>query len=84
MSYNILIERQAQKELSNLPKLDLKKIEAAILKLANNPRPHNSKKLTGREGWRIRVGNYRVIYLIEDNNLVVIVVEVGHRKEVYK
>jgi mRNA interferase RelE/StbE len=52
--------------------------------LADNPRPPKSKKLTARDSWRIRIGNYRVIYLIEDDNLIVIVIEIGHRKEVYK
>lgn len=84
MAYKISFTRQSKKDLADLPKSEFKKIEVAIAKLADNPRPSKSKKLTGRDGWRIRVGDYRVIYLIEDNNLVVIVVEIGHRKEVYK
>ena len=70
--------------MSNLPKSDFRKVESAIAKLADNPRPPKSKKLTGRDGWRIRIGDYIVIYLIEDDNLIVIVIEIGHRKEVYK
>lgn len=84
MAYKILFTRQSEKDLSNLPQSDFKKVQNAITKLADNPRPHKSKKLTGRDGWRIRIGDYRAIYLIEDNNLIVIVVEIGHRKEVYK
>ncbi len=84
MAYKISFTLQSQKDLSNLPKLLFKKIEAAIAKLVDNPRPHKSKKLTDRDGWRIRIGDYRVIYLIEDDNLIVIVVEIGQRKEVYK
>jgi mRNA interferase RelE/StbE len=84
MSYKILFTRQSQKDLSNLPKSDFRKVEVAIAKLADNPRPPKSKKLTARDSWRIRIGNYRVIYLIEDDNLIVIVIEIGHRKEVYK
>ena len=84
MSYKILFTRQSEKDLSNLPKLDFRKVEVAIAKLADNPRPPKSKKLTARDSWRIRIGNYRVIYLIEDDNLIVIVIEIGHRKEVYK
>ncbi len=84
MAYKISFTRQSQKDLSNLPTSDFRRVESAIAKLADNPRPHKSKKLTGREGWRIRIGDYRVIYLIEDDNLIIIVVEIGHRKEVYK
>lgn len=84
MAYKISFTRQSQKDLSNLLNSDFRKVETAIEKLGENPRPHKSKKLTGRDGWRIRIGNYRVIYLIEDDNLIVIVVEIGHRKEVYK
>jgi mRNA interferase RelE/StbE len=84
MSYKILFTRQSEKDLSNLPKSDFRKVEIAIAKLADNPRPPKSKKLTARDSWRIRIGNYRVIYLIEDDNLIVIVIEIGHRKEVYK
>jgi mRNA interferase RelE/StbE len=84
MSYKILFTRQSEKDLSNLPKSDFRKVEVAIAKLADNPRPPKSKKLTARDSWRIRIGNYRVIYLIEDDNLIVIVIEIGHRKEVYK
>ncbi|MEW5948302.1 MAG: type II toxin-antitoxin system RelE/ParE family toxin [Thermodesulfobacteriota bacterium] len=57
---------------------------AAIQGLSEDPRPSGVKKLTGRNAWRIRVGNYRVIYEIQDNSLVVLVVSVGHRKEIYR
>jgi mRNA interferase RelE/StbE len=59
-------------------------IKASIIDLANNPRPYGYRKLKGEEAYRIRVGNYRVIYEINDNSIIVIVVSVGHRKEIYK
>jgi mRNA interferase RelE/StbE len=58
-------------------------IKRAILKLANNPRPQGYKKLKGRDGYRIRVANYRIIYDTFDNILLIEVIEIGHRKEIY-
>jgi mRNA interferase RelE/StbE len=59
-------------------------IKASISDLADNPRPYGYKKLKGEDAYRIRVGNYRVIYEIEDDKIIVIVVSVGHRKDIYK
>ena len=56
----------------------------AIDELAENPRPRNSRKLRGKEGWRIRVGDYRVIYEIDDEAQEVLVLDVGHRRDVYR
>jgi len=84
MSYSLLILRRAQKELSNLPEDVYKKIKEVILKLSKNSRPYGYKKLKGREGWRIRVGNYRVIYEINDKDKSIIILHVGHRKDIYK
>jgi mRNA interferase RelE/StbE len=84
LKYQLLIERSAQKELSKVPHQDRARIIAAIQGLSEDPRPSGVKKLTGRNAWRIRVGNYRVIYEIQDNSLVVLVVSVGHRKEIYR
>lgn len=67
MSYTVQILRRAQKELAGLPPLVYPRVRDAIRDLANIPRPAGCKKLTGRSGWRIRVGNYRVIYEIDDN-----------------
>ena len=58
-------------------------IKQAILNLAENPRPNGCKKLVGRDGYRIRIGNYRVIYEIFDAELLVDVIAVGHRKDIY-
>ena len=62
MRYEILILRRAQKELAGLPKPDYARVRDAVAELAENPRPSGCKKLVGREGWRIRSGDYRVIY----------------------
>ena len=66
MNYKISILRRAQKELADLPKTEFGRIRDAILDLSGNARPSGCKKLVGREGWRIKIGNYRVIYEIED------------------
>jgi len=58
-------------------------VRDAIRDLANTPRPAGCKKLSGRSGWRIRVGNYRVIYEIDDNTQTITVMHVGHRRDVY-
>lgn len=84
MKYTILVERYAQKQIMKLDKKAIPVIKAAIADLANNPRPPGHIKLKGEEAYRIRVGNYRVIYEINDVEIIVVVVLVGHRKEVYK
>ncbi len=83
MSYAVLILRRAQKELGDLPKADYERVKDALASLAEHPRPANCMKLTGREGWRIRSGNYRAIYEIDDIKKTVTVLHVGHRKDVY-
>ncbi|MFN2455793.1 MAG: type II toxin-antitoxin system RelE/ParE family toxin [Pyrinomonadaceae bacterium] len=83
MSYEVLILRRAQKQLADLPKADYGRVRDAVAALADNPRPVGCKKLTGREGWRIRSGDYRVIYEIEDVQRKVTVLHIGHRRDVY-
>ena len=82
--YSIIIERNALKSLSGIPDKDAKKIENAINELGEDPRPMGYIQLKGRSGYRIRVGNYRIIYEINDDELLVLVVEIGDRKEIYK
>lgn len=84
MKYTVFVERYAQKQLMKLDKKLIPVIKAAIADLANNPRPYGYKKLKGEDAYRIRVGDYRVIYEIEDDIIQVTVVSVGHRKDVYK
>jgi mRNA interferase RelE/StbE len=66
VAYTIVILRRAQRELAVLPQETYKRVRDAIRKLCEEPRPPGCAKLSGREGWRIRVGNYRVIYEIDD------------------
>lgn len=82
--YQLFIERVVFKQLKKVPQKDYKKIMDAIAELANNPRPSGYIKLKGRPGYRIRQGNYRVIYEINDNILTVTVVDAGDRKEIYE
>ncbi len=82
--YKIEIKKSAVKELNKLPHNDLKKIIRKIHNLADNPRPPDCKKLTGEEKYRIRSGNYRILYLIEENILTIYVVKIGHRRDVYR
>ena len=84
MSFEIQILRTAQRQLAALERPVRERITSTILELAVNPRPSGSKKLSGRDGWRIRVGDFRVIYEILEDRLVVLVVEVGHRREIYR
>ena len=84
MTYAVSILRGAQKNLNVLTAPDQERVIAAIRKLAVNPRPAGVKKLVGREAWRIRIGDYRVIYEINDNELTVLVVDFGHRREIYR
>lgn len=84
MVYEVFIEKLAQKELLNIPRNDQERIIQVIHALSENPRPHNVRKLSGREAWRVRVGKYRIIYEIDDDKLTVLIVLVGHRKEIYR
>jgi len=84
MTYTVLIRKSAQKNLSRLESSIQDRIIEAIRTLADNPRPSGTKKLTGRDAWRIRIGDYRIIYEIHDDQLIVLVVVVGHRREIYK
>ena len=84
MSYSIQILRRAQKEMAQLPKQEYERIKEAVQNLSDDPRPQGCKKLTGREGWRIRIGDYRVIYEIDDAKQIMTVLHIGHRRDVYK
>lgn len=86
MKYNIDIPRKIAKKLLRLPKKDQKKIVAKIDLLIENPKPDGYKKLSGHNDpplYRIRVGDYRIVYTVEEDCLIILIVEVGHRKDVY-
>ncbi|MFH1370772.1 MAG: type II toxin-antitoxin system RelE/ParE family toxin [Planctomycetota bacterium] len=83
-SYKIIFKKSAVKELSDIPKKDLSRIIKRIQSLADNPRPAGSEKLAAQECYRIRQGNYRAIYIIDDVNLTIDIFKIGHRCEVYR
>ncbi|MGD0655795.1 MAG: type II toxin-antitoxin system RelE/ParE family toxin [Thermoguttaceae bacterium] len=84
MKYQIFIQRHAQKDLAKIPNPYRDRIIQAIRELGVNPRPAGVKKLTGRNAWRIRISDYRIIYEIYDDKLVVVVITIGHRREIYR
>ena len=84
MSYSLSILRRAQKELAQISHGDYERVVEAIRDLAVNPRPVGCRKLTGREGWRIRIGDFRVIYEVDDGQRSVTVLHVGNRRDVYR
>ncbi len=82
--YELFFKESVWKELKKITKVDLKKILSRIEELGINPRPSGCEKLTDHELYRIRQGNYRIVYSIQDNELTVWVIKVGHRKDVYR
>lgn len=85
MSYRVEFTRTAAKQVRKLPHQVRERILTAVAELAEEPRPHGARKLVGEDtAWRIRIGNYRVIYDILDDELTVTVVRAGHRREVYR
>ena len=83
--YSIEIKHSAQKELDALDNSVFNRIDRKILALADNPRPPGCKKLSGyRDQWRVRVGDWRVVYLIDDEAKLVTITRVAHRREVYE
>ena len=84
MRYQVILPKSVQKELNRLPDDIASRILARLVGLETNPRPADVKKLKGRDAWRIRVGDYRVIYEIHDRLLQIIVITVGHRRGIYR
>ncbi len=82
--YSIFFKKSVWKDVRSIPDRDLKKILSCIESLGENPRQAGSKKLSGQERYRYRVGVYRIIYSIQDEELTVWVVKIGHRKEIYR
>ncbi len=83
MSYVVFLKRSAEKDLNRLPVKTHDRIVEHLISLKEDPRPHGVKKLRGREGYRIRVGDYRILYIVHDEEKKVEVFSVAHRKEVY-
>jgi len=82
--YRLKVIAQAQKDLDTFQAKAFEKIKKRILSLSNNPRPFGAIKLTQEEGYRIRVGDYRILYRIDDRQKEVIIYRIKHRKEVYR
>ena len=83
-SYRIEFAKGVRKDFKGIPKNDANRILKKIESLSENPRPPESKKLTNDDSHRIRIGNYRVIYDIQNDVLIVLVLKVGNRKDVYR
>jgi mRNA interferase RelE/StbE len=83
MIYTLNFSKKALKELAKINDPFYSSIKEAITDLTDDPKPQGYKKLKGRDGYRIRIGNYRVIYDIFDKELIVDVIAVGHRKDIY-
>ena len=83
-SYRLVIRRSAGKEIEALPLKDRRRVVTKIHGLAENPRPAGCEKLSGEEKYRVRQGDFRILYEIVDHELIVTVVKVGHRREVYR
>ena len=82
--YKIAVKKSAERELEDIPKKDLRKIVKKIQSLANDPRPQKSQKLSHKEQYRIRQGDYRIIYSVQDKESTVHIVKIGHRREIYR
>ncbi len=83
--YRILVKASAAKEIEGIPtRLDRRRVVERIRSLADDPRPHGCEKLSGENRYRVRQGPYRIVYSVHDTHLVVHVVRVGHRKDVYR
>lgn len=83
-SYSLLVKRDAEKELRRLPRRDLKRMLDRIAGLAADPRPPGVEKLSTLERYRLRQGDYRLLYEIDDAVRTVTIVKIGHRREVYR
>jgi mRNA interferase RelE/StbE len=83
-SYKLLIKPSAAKELEALPKKDRQRIVTKIHSLSVEPRPPGCEKLSGQDLYRVRQGNYRILYTVHDADLLVVIITIGHRREVYR
>jgi len=84
LTYRLVIAKQAKKTLEKLDSRSLNRIRIALDLLAENPRPPKSLKLSGMAGYRVRVGDYRILYEIQDELIIVFVFRIAHRRDAYK
>lgn len=83
-SYDLVVKKSAERELRALPKHDLRRVTKRLQELSHNPRPPGCEKLSGHDEYRIRQGDYRIVYAIDDAAHIVTLVKIGHRREVYR
>ena len=83
-NYELVFKKSVAKDLRVFPKQDVKRIMERIRSLSGDPRPVGCEKLSGQERYRVRQGVYRIIYEIEDGRLTVLIIKIGHRREVYR
>jgi mRNA interferase RelE/StbE len=83
-SYSVVIKRSAERELRKIPRQDLRRVVTRIQGLAREPRPPGCEKISGQERYRVRQGDYRIVYAVDDGMRTVEVVKIGHRREVYR
>ncbi|MGI9027795.1 MAG: type II toxin-antitoxin system RelE family toxin [Candidatus Saccharimonadales bacterium] len=84
MKYEVKLSKNAQKQLSQIASYQAERILVKTYALAHNPFPPSSKSLAGQPGYRLRIGNYRVLYEVYRHELIIQVIRIGHRKEVYR
>lgn len=82
--YSITISKQAKKQLRDIPRKDRLRITGAIELLGDNPIPPKALKLTNRDGYRLRVGNYRIIYIFNSTRLIILIINIAHRSAAYQ
>lgn len=82
--YRVIIERRAAKEIERLPAEIIQGVIDTIKSLKSNPRPHNVKRLVGEIGWRIRISDYRILYVIDDSQRLITIYRIKHRREAYR
>ncbi len=83
-SYKILIKKSAAAELAGIPRKDLEKVIRRIRDLEQNPRPFGCRKLSGKDRFRLRQGDYRIVYAVDDSRRVIDVFKIGNRREIYR
>lgn len=82
--FHVFVKSSAQRELAKIPRTDQIRIAESIKSLESNPRPLGCKKMVNADYWRIRVGQYRIVYSIEDKMLIIEIIRIGHRKDIYR
>ena len=82
--YRVLVRKSVSKDLDRITKKDMRRVVKAMRALSDDPRPPQSKKLSGEEKYRLRCGRYRIIYEIQDEQLVICVVRIRHRRDAYR